>query len=355
MAGTQSNALARTYDSLSGRNRIINGACMIAQRATATISTSAVTYAGPDRYRSLVGGTAGGSFSQAQGTLTFNGFTKNCITQTVVSAITSTTTTNYWSGISQVIEGYNCYDLVGQNISVSFIFSSNVPGTYALSVTDGVNAYSYVNTFSVAANTPTFVSFNLPTTPGGVTAPQSSAAGLIVWIGAINTGTFAATVGNTGVWSQNNYITGSSTTNWGLTIGNFISITELQVEHGNIATPFERKLITQELAACQRYFCKSYPQATFAGTNTGLTLGIQESTGSSSTATIGMVRFPVTMRASPTATVYDSAGNSGKVTTEGSNTNITPTAVDDQADSGFKVFMASVTRVSFHYTAAAEL
>ena len=302
MAGTQSNTLARTYDALSGRNRIINGACTVVQRVNATISTANVnSYAGPDRYRAIIGNSAGGSFTQSSSTLVFGGVTKNCITQTVATAIASTTTTNYWAGISQLIEGFNCTDLVGQNISISFIFNTNVAGTYSVALSDSISAYSYVNTFTVAANTPTYVAFNLPTTPGGATVPSSTGVGMVLSIGAINTGTYASTVGNTGIWSQNNYLTASTQTNWGLTIGNFISVTELQLEHGNIATPFERESYALSVAKCQRYY---YSVTSYW---LGYTLNASACTGA--------VIFPVSLRGSPSlvagATFAASSGSNG--------------------------------------------
>src|SRR5271169_1155806 len=101
------------------RNRIINGNCNVAQRPSFAYTSGTAGYGGPDRYTAANIG-AGGMFTQSQGTITYNGVMKNAVVQTVNTAIVSDTTTNYWSGIQQYVEGLNCYDLLGQPITISF-------------------------------------------------------------------------------------------------------------------------------------------------------------------------------------------------------------------------------------------
>lgn len=58
---------------------------------------------------------------------------------------------------------------------------------------------------------------------------------------------------------------------------------------------------------------------------------------------------------SPSVTTYDPVGNASRIGTEGVNNNVTPTAVDNISNSGFKVFHSGVSRISFHWIADAEL
>jgi hypothetical protein len=271
MAGTQSNSIARVYDSLSGRNRIINGNCNVAQRGSVALTTGVSSYGGPDRFVAQ-NISAGGQFTQSQGTITFGGLTKNAVLQTVNTALTSLTTTNYWGGIQQRIEGYNCFDMLGQPISISFIFNTNVTGTYSLALGDGTGSNSYVTTFTATANTPAKYTFNIPTLPTTLGVSNTSSVGLFVTIGALNQGTYQTSTLNS--WQASNFITSTSSTNWGSTINNFISVTEVQLEEGNIATPFEREVYGITFSKCQRYF-QAYSfasgQAFLAGLNTSTT------------------------------------------------------------------------------------
>jgi hypothetical protein len=252
MSGTNANSIARVYDSLQGRNRIINGACNVAQRGSFVASTGLNGYGGPDRYKAINLNSAGGQFTQAQGTITIGGVAKNAIVQTVNTAISSTTGTNAWSGISQYIEGFNAFDFLGQQVSVSFIFNTNVSGTYSLVLADGTSTNSYVTSFIAVANTPTRYTFLISTLPTSLGIPNSSSAGFVINIGSLNTGTFQTSTLN--AWQSGNFISVPGATNWGASSSNFIAVTELQIEQCTIATPFEREGYSITLAKCQRYY-----------------------------------------------------------------------------------------------------
>jgi hypothetical protein len=87
-----------------GRNRIINGDCRIAQRASAVLSSPiGNTYGGPDRFSSA-NSTGGGQFTQSAGTITFGGATLPAIVLTANTANTAVTGSNYWYGILHQIE-----------------------------------------------------------------------------------------------------------------------------------------------------------------------------------------------------------------------------------------------------------
>jgi hypothetical protein len=54
------------------------------------------------------------------------------------------------------------------------------------------------------------------------------------------------------------------------TLGDFLYITDVQLEVGALATPFERKLMNQTLAECQRYFIGANSVLTVTHTISGL-------------------------------------------------------------------------------------
>ena len=302
---TTSNAYntGKIFDGYMGRNRIINGNCNIAQRGSVVASSGVASYGGPDRF--FASNQAGaGQFTQSQGTITYNGVAKNAVVQTVNTAVASFTSGNYWYGIIQYMEGYNIYDFLGQQISVSFIFNTNVSGTYSMSLTDGSLANSYVTTFTATANTPTRYTFNIPTLSTSLSIPNTNATGMRVVIGFLNTGTFQTSGLN--LWQSGNFACATGATNWAATNGNFIAVTELQVEEGAIVTPFERRSPGQEVLLCQRYY---------------QLLGSQLISGNAGTSAVVYqdLQFWTPMRTAPTAAIVGTVtySNSSALTVNG--------------------------------------
>lgn len=100
-----------------------------------------------------------------------------------------------------------------------------------------------------------------------------------------------------------------------------IYIQFMKLELGSVATPLIPRKTGDELALCQRYYQKSYSQTVFAGaaTEVGATY-IESSAHNEADHTIRhSERLPVSMKAAPTVTLYDNAGNSGKVTMAAGN------------------------------------
>jgi hypothetical protein len=269
------------------RNVIINGACNVQQRSSLVASLGVTGYGGPDRFYTFNSG-AGGQFTQAASTLTFGGQVKDTVRQTVNTAITTFTTTNIWSGITQVIEGFNSYHLKGKPFVVSFIFNTNLTGTYSVSVKDGPNGYTYVSTFAAVANTPLKVSVSIEIMPTPASIPRTNAAGLLVTVGSLNQATYQTSTLNT--WLTGNFYTASTQSNWAATVGNFIELTELQLEEGTVATTFERRSYGFELFLCQRYY-QSAPIAT----------GFIHAASFSTNRVLSGFTYSVPMRASPSA------------------------------------------------------
>ncbi len=240
---------------LSGRNRIINGQGAISQRAQVTNSTttgtSNIIYGGPDRWR-MVNNGGGGGFAQNQGTMVYNGVTYPCVVQTVITAAADLSGTNTWFGLNQTIEGFNCFDLVGQPVVVSFLFRASVAGSYSVCFRDGGGAAAYVSQFTVAANTPTYVVVPIPAVPLTASMPMTTAVGAVLSIGAMNSGAYIAPSTNT--WLSGNYQRASGTVAWTQTVGATIAVTNVQLEVGTQPTPYEWESVATTLLKCQRYY-----------------------------------------------------------------------------------------------------
>lgn len=294
---------------VSGRNRIINGGCRVYQyAASVAVGSGTTAYGGPDRFCAINGNSAGGQFTQSKGTIVYGGVTYPAVVQTVNTAISSQTGTNYWGGITQRIEGNSCYDMLGQGAMLSFIFSTNVTGTYGVALSDGPSvSKTFLATFSATAGTPVKVTIPIASLPTSLNTSQNASLGLTLSIGALNAGTYSSAT--TGSWIAGQFVTASSATNWGATAANFISATQIKLESGTVATPWVPLPFVDELLQCQRYYWTSY-DGVAAGTATtvgALTLVVPV-TGSTGFASW---EFPVSMRAAPTLTFYSSSGASG--------------------------------------------
>lgn len=233
-----------------GRNRVMNGDMRVQQRTSTAFATTA-GYGGPDRWGAS-NSSGGGQFTQSAGTIVYGGVTYPAVVQTVNTAITTMTTTSYWYGFNQIIEGYNCYDLVGKPVTLSFLWNSNVSGTICATVRCGTTNNSCVQTFTSVANVPQIVTIVCPPIPTSVVIPASSVSGMQVTVGFLNNATYLTA--NTGVWQVGNFLTTTGYTNWGATAGNFISMTNVQLEAGASATPFEALNYADSLLRCMRYY-----------------------------------------------------------------------------------------------------
>jgi hypothetical protein len=100
--------------------------------------------------------------------------------------------------------------------------------------------------------------------------------------------------GTAGAWAthNNNRYGTNQTVNVLATTDEDWSITGLQLEVGEIDTPFEFKTYGDELFACQRYFLRDV----IAAAGMAWMIGQAEST----TLTYGVYSYPTTMRAAPT-------------------------------------------------------
>lgn len=152
------------------------------------------------------------------------------------------------------------------------------------------------------------------------------------------------------------------------TLSTNIDIWGVQIEAGSVATAFQTATGTLqgELAACQRYYEKSYEQATAPGT-ASQEKGIISAVGGNA-INGGMVyglKYSVTKRSTPTLTFYSYTGASGKLS-DGGGTDLAANSAFTNSTfngtSGTRVYNSSGGTITaayggyeFHFTADAEL
>jgi hypothetical protein len=260
------------------KNRLLNGSFNIAQRGTSFVSgaNDDDTY-NLDRWYVLSDGNDAVDITQ----------TTTVPTGAKYSIGLDVETVNKKFGIAQIIENVNCYDAIGGNVTLSF--QAKVLATTKLdNVKCAVIAWSgtadtvtsdIISAWGAEGTNPTLIAnATYENTPANLNVTTSWATYSVT----ANVDTASTTNIIVFIWSD---VTDT-------TAGDFLHITNAQLEVGTSATPFERRLYNQELANCQRYYYRISPVATN-----------QYGIGYSATAstTRFQTQFPCTMRIAPTA------------------------------------------------------
>ena len=307
----------------AGKNAIINGGMDIWQRGTASQTPSNGAQMNVDRF--YFTGVAGVVLTQDTDVPTSPYFQYSL--KTVDAA-------NYGFSMGQKIEAANSVLYAGQTVTVSF-WAKTTSGTatmivnaYYPSAKDNFASLTLIASNSMTTPTATWTRFSTQ-----FTLPSNVQNGLMILIGR-------------GATTNTSFYTG------------------VQLELGSVATSFQRAggTIQGELAACQRYYQKSYIQsdAPGAGNASGAVQTINAGTANSSFYQLDS-RLPVVMRTSPTITWYStSTGTANRIRNQSAGSDITVSATYDMGDSatGFPDCASTVNAGIFlraQYTASAEL
>ena len=222
------------------KNRLINGSFNIAQRGTSFVSgaNNDDTY-NLDRWYVLSDGNDVVDITQ----------TTTVPTGAKYSIGLDVETVNKKFGIAQIIENVNCYDAIGGNVTLSF--QAKVSATTKLdNVKCAIVAWSgtadtvtsdIISAWGVEGTNPTLIAnATYENTPANLNVTTSWATYSVT----ANVDTASTTNIIVFIWSD---VTDT-------TLGDFLYITNAQLEVGSTATPFERRLYSQELVNCQRYY-----------------------------------------------------------------------------------------------------
>ena len=224
------------------KNRIINGDFKIAQRGTSFTSTSSAnnddTY-NLDRWYVLSDGNDIVDITQ---TTTVPTGAQNSIGLDVE-------TINKKFGIAQIIEANNCYDAIGGNVTLSFQAKVS-------SITKLDNVKCAIVAWSGTADTVTSDIISAwgaegtnPTLIANATY-ENSPANLNI---STSFASYSVTA-NVDTASTKNIILFIWSDVTDTTLGDFLYITNVQLEKGSTATSFDYRPYGTELALCQRYY-----------------------------------------------------------------------------------------------------
>ena len=201
-------------------------------------------------------------------------------------------TTGRKFGIAQIIEQSNCVGLVGENVSLSFKArvsnSTRLPNVKAAIVSwsgtaDAVTS-DIISAWGAAGTNPTLIAnATYENSPANLSVTQSWATYKIENV-AIDTASAKNII--VFIWSD---VTGT-------TVGDFLYITDVQLEKSATATDFERLPFDVNLSRCQRY-------GYYTGSDglSGLRM-IGFGFNGAASYTAAAVYYPVSMRALPVMT-----------------------------------------------------
>ena len=303
-----------TTGTLSNRNLIINGAMNVAQRNSSGTSNGFTCI---DRFgRDVNSGT--GTFTDSQQSLSSGapydeGFRK--FYRTASSSASTAGTTSYlqirYKAEAQDIacSGWQ-YTSSSSYITLSFWVRASVAQTYGFSVQshDGTD-YVYNKTFDLSADTWTKVTQTIPGR-SGLEFDNDNGVGLIIkWFPHLGSNYNGATDDTWDTVANSNYGASLGTDWWTASSATF-DLTGVQLEVGEMATPFEHRSYGDELARCKRYY-----QELDLGDNNNVLHMVFGRFGASTGNGFAYFAFPTEMRAAPSFSflgeTFDSSGYTG--------------------------------------------
>jgi hypothetical protein len=342
LVADSSTSTGLRYQAPVNANPVLNSAFQVWQRGTTFASAVNQTYSA-DRWWYGIAGTSNYTISrQTTGDTTNLPNIQYCARLARASGNTNTAAQYF----ANVFETVNSIPYAGKTITLSYYarVGANWSGTG----------------FNGIASSGTSTDATLFSGPASNVVATSTPTLTTTWQRFTATGTVATNQTQMAV-----YFTWSPSGTAGA--NDYVEITGVQLECGSVATPFKTYAGTLqgELAACQRYYRKSYSQAT-APAASGVVAGLEFAQGYAALANqspFKSIALNPVMRTAPTITVYSYSGIAGKVTdNNGADLAVNSGLSLYVGDSNFSVSNQSGGSITpaaggfiFHYVASAEL
>lgn len=277
------------------KNRLINGGMVIDQRNAGASYTQVNGAYNLDRWagNSYNGGAVASKFSVQRSTTAPTGFSNSML---VTSLSASATTSSDIYNIEQRIEGFNTSDLMfgtasAATITISFWVRSSLTGTFGGAIKNEARNRAYPFTYTInAANTFEYKTITIAGDTTGTWVGGTNGTG--IWL-SFGLGVGSSFSGTAGAWGAGDLFSATGAQYLISTNGATWYVTGVQLEKGSTATSFDYRPYGTELALCQRYYYKIFPQ----DTSSFLAIGYVNS----STTALLHGFYPVTMRIAPTA------------------------------------------------------
>ena len=333
------------------KNAIINGDFIVWQRGTSFPAIAINDYSA-DRWYYHKGGTMVHTVTRETDvpTVSESRHKSNYSLKMDCTTAQAVITANDHTYIRQIIEGYNFVPFVGKTATLSFWVKATKTGIYCVAFRNEGLDRSYIVEYTVnSSDTWEKKEVKVTFDYSGGTWNYTNGTGLgITWALAIGSNYH----GVKDTWQTGVYLATSNQVNACDNIANNFSLSQVQFELGETASPFESKTIQQELRLCQRYYYRF-----INGTNEYHNPALIGSYGNGAN---GYIKFPVDMRANPTVIIMAANGTINSVndlTSAGALTSLSNyTATINGITRVYKQSTYTAGHVySFHYEADAEL
>ena len=336
----------------TNKNIIINGAMQVAQRGT---SSTAVGYKTVDRiYGGYAGTDEAPTFTQADiGTSDapyLSGFRKSFKIQNG----------NQTSGAGAADELFMTYNIEAQdlaqsgwdytssssNITLSFWVKSSVAQQFQVNMRlypASGDQKEFCFEYTPSANTWTKVTKTIPGASGNVLR-NTNELGMFIQFPQFYGTNYTANTRAFDTWETKNNAQNYKdyATTWYTTNDATWEITGLQLEVGSVATDFEHKSFTQDLALCQRYFETSHSYGVYPFTDDSKGRFIQSSSSNGAGNCMQFIyyatpkRAPATITGAPCVSGNTTLGEWGYGRNGGGGTS--SVTFDESGTSGFRAY-----------------
>ena len=348
----------------AGKNKFVNGNMAIAQRGATAVTVAAATRTmAVDRFFGSLTGAGVYTVEQVVDAPAAANAGQYSMKAVVTTADTSIAASDQYF-IGQTIEGLNFASFgfgtaSAQTVTISFWVKSSITGTFGVDIRNSAANRAYASTYTIsAANTWEKKTVTIAGDTSGTWLQDTGIGARVEWTLSAGTDFQTATPN---AWTASNDQTTASQTNWMATVANTFQITAIQIEAGSKATPFQTATgtIQGELAACQRYYQKSFDQSVTPA-NGANTTTLTSNNGANYVYTAGAtgneaatIFYKVVMRTAPTITFY---GNSaGSWLTPIGNSTMVSRYIGDNAFSLYQNTSGSNVNTYGHWIASAEL
>ena len=329
-SGIKGNEILRSETTQDARDLIradrrrlnFNGAMMINQRGNVTGVTQFFKYHGPDRYYTQGETSNNGTWSIGQSTDVPEGYgfeySLDYSCTTTSSNVNRYLMTLYrMEGFDSQVFDYGTPD--AKTVTLSFWIKCSKAGDFQVNFENEQNpdaGYQTKQTIHTAGQWEK----KIVTIPGDTTKAFTWTSAKAMCFDIVYSAFgFYASQTPTAAWSP--LANGQRGTHCNMDLfdstSNYVRITGVQLELGNQATEFEHFSFKEELELCQRYYYTTRGGSVgVPNTDHGGFFGVPLNNSGSA---FGQATFPVTMRATPSITLYDGNGAAGQFTQNGNN------------------------------------